>query len=416
MSKAFILHFSVMLDASLSWSRVRMLAVLGLGLAFFPVAVSAAEPLMLPAAQVGIPYQGIVSVVAGQDEPYQWEVSTSTLSPILPPGLMGSVVQNRNLALRGVPTEAGRWQFTALPFSASGTQVNDGFLVTLDVQPASPVPVIVPAAGSRRGMVGAAFSSEPVVGVAGGVAPYRWVMIGGGLPTGLRFTSQGTIEGVPTVSGQYLFQAEVSDANDMRAVASVMISVAESSAACGCSSGGSGAIVSVPFTVPSSLSVSDRQAVLARTGLAANTVVQTTEIDPLMQRPTLYYIGTDARRHPFQDEQTYQSWYAASPANVRSVSRAQLMEVPFGDAVTYRPGERVKFQTGTDTYVVTAPKTLRTVTNEVADGMSWTQEVKELDQACRGAYRLLDEPVMSSYDPGMTRMQYAAPSAVLGAL
>ncbi|MBP6945334.1 hypothetical protein KBD61_04585 [Patescibacteria group bacterium] len=405
-----------MLDASLSWSRVRILAVLGLGLGFFPVTVLAAEPLMLPAAQVGIPYRGTVPGAAGQDEPYHWEVSTSTLSPILPPGLTGSVVQNRHLVLRGVPTEAGRWQFMALPFSASGTQVNDGFLVTMDVQSASPVPVIVPAVGSRAGTVGVAFSSEPVVGVAGGVAPYRWTMIGGGLPTGLRFTSQGIIEGVPTVSGQYVFQAEVSDVNDMRAVASVMISVTESSVPCGCSPGGSGMVASVPFAVPSSLSVSDRQAVLARVGVAANTVVQTTELDPLMQRPTLYYIGTDARRHPFQDEQTYQSWYAAAPANVRSLSRAMLSEIPFGDAVTYRPGERVKFQTGTDTYVVTAPKTLRTVTNEVASALSWEQEVKELDQACRGAYRVLSEPVMSSYDPGMTRMQYAAPSAVLGAL
>ncbi len=403
-----------MLDGLLRWSRFGAFIALGLGWACLPGMVAAAESFMLPAAQVGISYQGMVPGASGQDEPYTWEVSTSTPSVILPPGLRGVVTQNRNLVLRGVPTEAGRWQFTALPFSASGTQVNEGFLVTMDVQPASPVPVIVPAAGSRRGVVGVAFSTEPVVGVSGGLAPYRWRMVQGGLPAGLRFTSAGVIEGVPQAAGQYSFQAEVSDAADMRAITSVMISVAEGSSTCGCSTNGTGAISLAPFAAPSSLIISERQAILARLGIAANTVVQTIELDPLMQRPTLYYIGTDARRHPFQDEQTYQSWYAASPVNVQSVSRAMMMEIPFGEAVTYRPGERVKFQTDVDTYVVTAPKTLRPVTNEVARGLSWMQEVKELDQVARGAYRVLSEPVVSSYDAGMTRMQYMTPSAVLG--
>lgn len=404
-----------MSDVTRGWSRVTGLMVFGLGLAIFPALAEAAQPFSLPEARVGSSYMATLLGEPGQNEPYYWEVSTTTMSAVLPPGMTAAVLQNRNLIFRGTPTEAGMFQFTALPFSASGTQVMDGFLVNVIVRPQNETPTIVSSTGARMGMVGTPFSSEPVIGVTGGMAPYRWTMIQGGLPAGLRFTPQGTIEGVPTVAGQYMFQAEVSDANERRATASVMVSVEEALAGTVPAWNGSVLpVASVPFVAPSSLSLADRQAVLARVGVAVNTVVQTTELDPLMQRPTFYYIGTDARRHPFQDEQTYQSWYAASPVNVQSVSRAMMMEIPFGEAVTYRPGERVKFQTDVDTYVVTAPKTLRPVTNEVARGLSWMQEVKELDQVARGAYRVLSEPVMSSYDAGMTRMQYMTPSAVLG--
>jgi hypothetical protein len=404
-----------MLDVSHGWSRVKGLLVVGLGVVTFPLMAEAAvQPLSLPEARVGMPYSATILGERGQVEPYYWEVSTTTMSAVLPAGITAAVSENRNLVFRGTPTEAGMYQFTALPFSASGTNVMDGFLVNMMIRPASDTPTIVSLAGARMGMVGVPFSSEPVVRVAGGMAPYRWTMTQGGLPAGLRFTSEGMIEGVPTVSGQYLFQAEVSDANDRRATASVMVSIEESPVGSVSSIGGSVApVASVPFTAPSSLSLADRQAILTRLNVMTNTVVQTTELDPLMQRPTMYYIGMDARRHPFQDEQTYQSWYAAAAPNVQSLSRAMLSEIPFGDAVTYRPGERVKFQTDAETYVVTAPKTLRTVTNEVASGLSWTQEVRELDQVGRGAYRLLSEPVMSSYDPGMTRMQYGTPSTVL---
>jgi hypothetical protein len=170
----------------------------------------------------------------------------------------------------------------------------------------------------------------------------------------------------------------------------------------------------VPFIPPSSLSLSDRQSVLRGLQLIANTVVQTAELDPLMQRPTRYYLGTDARRHPFQNDQVYQSWYDAliSP---RVLSRSEMMSIPFGDAVTYRPGERVRFETDTQTYVVSEPRSLRTLPQDQS-GLSWTWQrgVEELDGTVRGAYRTMSEPVTSAnYDPAVTRTQYSVPNSVL---
>lgn len=404
-----------MLDILSSWSRVR--GVVGSLVVFLalPSAVLAADTsLTLPVGRVGVPYAGTVFAQVGQAEPYIWQVSTTTVNDVLPPGITAFLSENRHLGFRGTPTRAGMYQFTAAPFSASGTAMHD-VLVTWEIQPVSDAPLIVTGPGARTGVVGRSFSSEPILTVVGGSAPYRWRMVQGGLPAGLRFTADGSLEGVPTVAGQYLFQAELNDVRDMRSTTSVLVSVADAPPhELGQASGDIARVVSVPFIPPSSLSLSDRQSVLRGLQLIANTVIQTAELDPLMQRPTRYYLGTDARRHPFQNDQVYQSWYDAliSP---RVLSRSEMMSIPFGDAVTYRPGERVRFETDTQTYVVSEPRSLRTLPQDQS-GLSWTWQrgVEELDGTVRGAYRAMSEPVTSAnYDPAVTRTQYSVPNSIL---
>ncbi len=63
------------------------------------------------------------------------------------------------------------------------------------------------------------------VAVAGGRAPYRWSLVSGSLPRGLRLSSTGVVSGVPLSSGARRLTVRVRDANGRTAARSIVMAV-----------------------------------------------------------------------------------------------------------------------------------------------------------------------------------------------
>jgi hypothetical protein len=94
----------------------------------------------------------------------------------------------------------------------------------LAVTPAAPLhdlAAITPAA-----KVGGAYTGS--LTVAGGVPPYRWSLQNGALPPGIILDPSGTLRGLPTSAGHFVFTVLVTDAAGTSATSSVTIDVAPS--------------------------------------------------------------------------------------------------------------------------------------------------------------------------------------------
>ena len=59
------------------------------------------------------------------------------------------------------------------------------------------------------GVAGLRYTAQ--LAAAGGTPPYRWVIVGGALPSGLTLSSSGLLDGTPNFSGSSLFAAQVID-------------------------------------------------------------------------------------------------------------------------------------------------------------------------------------------------------------
>jgi len=75
-----------------------------------------------------------------------------------------------------------------------------------------PAPVSIATVNVNDGVVGRSYSST--LSASGGTQPYRWFMVGGTLPPGLSFSSNGAITGTPSFSGSFTFAVQVSDAGN----------------------------------------------------------------------------------------------------------------------------------------------------------------------------------------------------------
>ena len=60
---------------------------------------------------------------------------------------------------------------------------------------------------------------------SGGLAPYSWAVTGGALPPGLHLAPDGTLSGIPTISGEYTASFTVTDSNLLSSEASLVISI-----------------------------------------------------------------------------------------------------------------------------------------------------------------------------------------------
>lgn len=70
-------------------------------------------------------------------------------------------------------------------------------------------PVNITSSSLSSGTVGQAFNSS--LTATGGTQPYRWNIVGGGLPPGLNLSTSGSVTGIPVSSGLYSFTAQVTD-------------------------------------------------------------------------------------------------------------------------------------------------------------------------------------------------------------
>jgi hypothetical protein len=161
----------------------------------------------LPAAAVGVQYSAMLAATGGT-APYTW-----TLIGSAPPGLTLTPAG----LLSGIPTTAGRFDFTAQATDASGQNGSQALSVTVALPSLTVATTSLPAATA-----GEAYSQT--LAVAGGTAPYQWTA--SGLPQGLRIdAASGAISGVPAAAGSFNVTVQVSDATRANASRALTLTV-----------------------------------------------------------------------------------------------------------------------------------------------------------------------------------------------
>ncbi|MFA4873578.1 MAG: invasin domain 3-containing protein [Patescibacteria group bacterium] len=94
---------------------------------------------------------------------------------------------------------------------------------------------------------------------------------------------------------------------------------------------------------------------------------------------SVYYYGSDGKRHLFPNEKTYKSWYVDF-SGIKSVSASQLQGIALGHNVTVRPGTvLLKIQTDPKVYAVEPGGLLRWVPTEARAstlyGSAWATKI-----------------------------------------
>ncbi len=150
----------------------------------------------LPPGTVGAPYEAALEAAGGL-RPYAWAV----IDGALPPGLAFSP-EGR---LSGVPETAAVTPLTIQVTDSEGAMDSRDY--ELQVFAEGPVHITTEALPPADHGIDYEFD----LGAAGGVRPYAWQILEGGLPAGLRLTSDGTITGVPDEIGSFPMVLRVID-------------------------------------------------------------------------------------------------------------------------------------------------------------------------------------------------------------
>jgi len=82
---------------------------------------------------------------------------------------------------------------------------------------------ITSGANLPGGTVSAAYWQQ--LAASGGVPPYTWSVISGGLPPGLSLAANGTLSGTPSAAGSYTFTVRVTDSNSATATQQFSVTV-----------------------------------------------------------------------------------------------------------------------------------------------------------------------------------------------
>lgn len=81
---------------------------------------------------------------------------------------------------------------------------------------------------------------------------------------------------------------------------------------------------------------------------------------------SIYYYGTDGKRHAFPTESVYMSWFS-NYNNVVTISNSAMKSLPVGENVTYHPGSvLVKLSGSSTVYAIEKGGVLRPFMNEAA--------------------------------------------------
>lgn len=177
----------------------------------YSVVIGAPTLAMIPVAGVLTAPYGAVYLqgftASGSPGPFSY-----ALSGALPTGLTFS-----GGALSGTPTAPGSYPVTVTATDTVLTGAGAPFTVALNYTLNVPTPAFT---------VSPTTLPEPVAGepysrlltASGGVAPYRFALTGGSLPTGLTLNSNGLLAGTATQVGTFNIAVTVTDANGQTAV------------------------------------------------------------------------------------------------------------------------------------------------------------------------------------------------------
>jgi uncharacterized protein YhjY with autotransporter beta-barrel domain len=171
-------------------------------------------PTTLPAATRGFAVN-TTFVASGGTAPYSFALAPGSRLP-------AGVTLSSAGVFRGVPTEAGTFNFTVQATdSATGTGPYTGtraFTWTVNGATIAISPVLLPPVLEGRNY-GQALAAN------GGVAPYSFALTAGTLPQGLTLSSAGIISGTPQVAGPVSITVTATDAFGNTGVATISFNV-----------------------------------------------------------------------------------------------------------------------------------------------------------------------------------------------
>lgn len=227
--------------------------------------------------------------------------------------------------------------------------------------------------------------------VIGGRGTYRF-SVGSGLPNGLSMTSNGSIVGTPTQVGTFSFTMTVRDDSNDSIQANRIIRIRESNQHVYADA--------LPLNSGDATQQA-RLAALTRMGVSVHDLVKLQDDgDANTQHDsTVYYLGTDGRRHAFPNPKVFFTWFNGF-GTVRIIGSRDLAEIPLGANISYRPGVRlVKFQSDSRVFAVERGRMLRGIrTEEDARqmyGTNWATNVDDISDAFYMDYRIgtqIDNP------------------------
>jgi len=159
------------------------------------------SPTTLPDATMGVSYSQTITVVGGIRPP----VFFYPVSGTLPPGINLTDNGDATATLAGTPTQVGTFSFNVTAEDSNGRDATQDYTLsvvcpTIEVLPSTLVTPVMNRA------------YDETITAQGGTAPYGFALVSGAVPQGLVLSPDGTLSGVPTVSGGYSFTIQATDA------------------------------------------------------------------------------------------------------------------------------------------------------------------------------------------------------------
>jgi len=163
----------------------------------------------LTGGTVGLAYSQTLAV-AGGSAPYTWQIKSGSLPAGISLASYGTI--------SGWPTAAGSSAFTVAVSDANGRSASTSLTLTVVAPPT------ITTTGLPGGIAGAAYSAA--VQGTGGTAPYSWSIASGSLPPGLILASTtGLISGMPSGSGMYNLNTQMTDINGLSASKAFLMTI-----------------------------------------------------------------------------------------------------------------------------------------------------------------------------------------------
>jgi hypothetical protein len=188
---------------------VTLLSTLALGLGLTSAShVAAAEPLVITTTSladgnVGTSYVNFITSSGGQGTPHRFKV----ISGKLPDGLrMADSYGMNSTVISGTPTRVQTATFTVQVQDQTGHKASRTFTITIN--PVRPLVITNDSSTLYPGTVGTAYNGG--FSADGGTQPYRWSLVAGQLPPGIRLDGN-ILSGTPTTAGTYTFTVRVTD-------------------------------------------------------------------------------------------------------------------------------------------------------------------------------------------------------------
>ena len=186
---------------------------LGAGLVPAP-GVVAAEPLVITTTtlgdgNVGTSYVSFITSSGGQGTPHRFKV----ISGRLPDGLrMADSYGMNSTVISGTPTRVQSSTFTVRVQDQTGHTATQTF--TININPIRPLVITNDSTTLYPGTVGIDYNGGFTAD--GGTRPYRWSLVAGQLPPGIRLTDN-LLSGTPTTAGTFTFTVRVTDNSGQQA-------------------------------------------------------------------------------------------------------------------------------------------------------------------------------------------------------